>query len=216
VPPLLKGILIIINIFMIKEIPPMSIVGPTTEEFRQACIRSFEKYKSMENINVSALQENLVTGGRNYTMMQFQWDRMPDGRPSAQLQHKNEIYALGKNWVVDDEDIQIIRNHIDQYFNAYHCFRLLSTLPGIIINDVIYKHIFPRVIVPIYNDETEYILFKNGKKHSLIYKVGNMYLWDCRQAPHHVINHSKTQGRLAANFWIDLSKETKMTCTLPN
>ena len=127
----------------------------------------------------------------------------------GELAEALEYHALAKCWVVDNEDVTIIRNFIDKYFNSVFGFRIHVLGPKRFIDDAA-GHRWPRIFIPALNDDCKYtIIDSEGKSHSMYYKVGNCYLWDVRLS-HHVVNENQNLERVIATFMINPQEEKNL------
>ena len=146
-------------------------------------------------------------------MFHLQW---VDDKFASKYNHTNpndlnvvEQYALATKWLYDFPEIQILKDWISQYFNTQFAFRLHNMRKGKGVDDPA-GHSWPRIFIPIINDNVEYtIVDNNGIKHSMVYKVGKCYIWDTR-LPHFVRNLDEENDRLVGVFMIKPDVETKL------
>lgn len=121
---------------------------------------------------------------------------------------KVEYFGLSTTWMIENEDIKILKEFIYSYSDSAFGARITTLRSNGMIEDH-NPHNKPRLFIPVTNSNCEYMIIKKCIKTKMFFEVGNCYIFDVRN-PHFVYNRINEE-RIVAIFMFDPKKETKLS-----
>jgi len=125
--------------------------------------------------------------------------------PTPGLEDRVEHLKIFNVWITECPAIVKIRDFLTSHFSS--CFHArIANLPAGSYVDIHDPHAWPRIFVPMHDNECDFCIVEDGKLHTARFEVGSMYLFDVRKF-HGTFNKGKTDRYMGA-FYIDPRVET--------
>lgn len=118
-----------------------------------------------------------------------------------------EIHKLRNVWEFIDDDVILVEKFITQHFSTCYQFRFDKLYSDKLLGWHAH-HTYPRVFIPMHENNCRFMIYNSTEKLSNIYQLGTCWMWDVREN-HQVDNTGNDNDRIMACFSIDPAIESK-------